>query len=296
MNKKFNILIFVLASFILRSQLPDTDIWLFKIEKNKTDLKLSDPKNITNRPGYDNQPSFSTDSKKIYYVSIREGKQADIYTYEIGSGKTLQFTKTKESEYSPTITPDKKSLACVVVLEDSSQIIFPLDLATGKGSEYPTSKFEMSQISAIDSIGYFTFLNADTVLYYKLTQPHSLNAYCISTGKNTWLGNNPIRAFKNLNRHAFIYGIKDSTKVTFYKYDLVLQKAEKYCDYASTNEDAIWHEQHGLVKSEGNKLLRYDEAKKEWIRLFDLSTFGIKKITRFNFDPKNKYLVVVDNL
>ena len=40
----------------------------------------------------------------------------------------------------------------------------------------------------------------------------------------------------------------------------------------------------------------YDESKKEWILLFDLATFGIKKITRFNFDPKNNYLVIVDNL
>ncbi len=286
MNKKFNILVFVLASCLLRAQLPNTDVWLFKLEKTKTELKLSDPKNISNRAGYDNQPSFSNDSKKIYYVSIREDKQSDFYYYDLANKKTIQLTKTKESEYSPALTADGKYLNSVVVENDSAQRIHFINSLTGSSDK----KYE------VDSVGYYTFLNLDTVLYYKLTSPHSLRYYVKSTGEDKWLGNDPIRAFKKVNRHAFIYGVKDSVKVTFYKYDFVFHKAEKYAEYLSTNEDAIWHEQHGLVKSEGNKLLRYNEIKKDWITLFDLSGFGIKKITRFTFDPKNKYLVVVDNL
>lgn len=286
MNKKYSILLFVLVSYFLKAQLPDTEVWLFKLEKTKTELKLADPKNITERTGYDNQPSFSNDSKKIYYVSIREDKQADIYTYDIGSEKTIQLTKTKESEYSPVLTVDGKYLNSVVVEIDSAQRIHFINSITGISDK----KIET------DSVGYYTFLNADTVLYYKLTNPHSLRFYVKSTNEDKWLGNDPTRAFKTLNRHAFIYGVKDSLKVTFYKYDFVFQKAEKYAEYPTTSEDAIWHEQHGLIKSEANKLLRFDESKKEWIQLFDLSSFGIKKITRFNFDPKNKYLVIVDNL
>ncbi|MBA3681798.1 MAG: PD40 domain-containing protein [Bacteroidetes bacterium] len=286
MNRKFSILLFVLVLSIAKAQLPDTDVWLFKLEKTKKELKLTDPKNISKRPGYDNQPSFSNDSKKIYYVSIREDKQADIYVYDIGNEKTIQLTKTKESEYSPVLTPDAKCLNSVVVESDSAQRIHFINSLTGISDK----KFE------VDSVGYYTFLNNDTVLYYKLTSPHSLRYYVKSTNEDKWLGNNPTRTFKTLNRHAFIYGVKDSVKVTFYKYDFVFQKAEKYAEYLSTSEDAVWHEQHGLLKSEGNKILRYEETKKEWITFFDLSSFGIKKITRFNFDPKNKFLVIVDNL
>ncbi len=286
MSRKYSILLCVLLSCFLKAQLPDTDVWLFKLEKTKTDLKLGDPKNITKRTGYDNQPSFSNDSKKIYYVSIREDKQSDIYIYDIGSEKTIQLTKTKESEYSPVLTPDGKYLNSVVVEADSAQRIHFINALTGISDK----KFET------DSVGYYTFLNADTVLYYKLTNPHSLRFYVKSTNEDKWLGNNPTRAFKTINRHAFIYGVKDSVKVSFYKYDFVFQKAEKYTEYPTTSEDAIWHEQHGLLKSEGNKILRFNEAKKEWLQLFDLSSFGIKKITRFNFDPKNNYLVIVDNL
>ncbi|MBL7918879.1 MAG: PD40 domain-containing protein [Bacteroidia bacterium] len=286
MSRKYSILLCVLLSCFLKAQLPDTDVWFFKLEKTKTDLKLSNPKNITKRTGYDNQPSFSNDSKKIYYVSIHEDKQSDIYIYDIGSEKTVQLTKTKESEYSPVPTSDGKYLNSVVVGIDSAQRIHFINSLTGISD----NQFET------DSVGYYTFLNTDTVLYYKLTNPHSLRFYAKSTNEDKWLGNNPIRAFKTINRHTFVYGVKDSVKVTFYKYDFVFQKAEKITEYPTTSEDAIWHEQYGLLKSEENKILRFDEAKKEWLQLFDLSSFGIKKITRFNFDHKNKYLVIVDNL
>jgi hypothetical protein len=286
MRKTFSLFIFAFTIHFLSSQVPNTDVWLFKIEKNKTKLTLTSPKNISNRTGYDNQPSFSSDSKKIYYVSIREDDQADIYYYDLKNTKTIQLTKTKESEYSPTLSTDGKFLNSVVVESDSAQRIHFINSLTGLSEK----KFD------VDSIGYFTFLNSDTVLYYKLTSPHSLRYFVKSTNEDNWLANDPIRAFKTINRHSFIYGIKDSVKVTFYLYDFILRKGEKYTEYNSLSEDAFWHQQFGLIRSEGNKLFKYDEQKNEWILLFDLSAFGLKKITRFNFDPKNNYLVIVDNL
>ncbi len=276
--------------FFIKAQLPNTDIWLFKLQTKKqvTSIKLG--KSITNRNGYDNQPYFSKDSKKLYFVSIKEDKQADIYYYDLGSEKIIQLTKTLESEYSPTEILDKKSIACVTVLKDSSQVIQQLSY----NKNNIVSK--IVQVINTDSVGYFTFLNTDTIIYYKLTQPHSLRYHCISTSEDKWLGYHPIRGFKAINRHTLIYGLKDTAKVTFYKYDFILHKSEKYCDYHSTNEDIIWHPEWGLLKSEGLKILRFDVIKNEWQLLFDLSSYGLKKITRFNFDLKNNYLTVVDNL
>ena len=131
MRKTFSLFIFVFGFRILSSQVPNTDVWLFKIEKNKTELKLTSPKNITSRTGYDNQPSFSSDSKKIYYVSIREDNQADFYYYDLKNEKTFQLTKTKESEYSPTLSADGKFLNSVVVESDSAQRIHFINPITG---------------------------------------------------------------------------------------------------------------------------------------------------------------------
>ena len=87
--------------------------------------------NITNRKGYDNQPSFSADEKLIYYVSVREDKQADIYSYNLKNKKTERFTKTLESEYSPSVNSDGLTLSSVVVEKDSSQKIHIINALNG---------------------------------------------------------------------------------------------------------------------------------------------------------------------
>ncbi|HEV7231166.1 MAG TPA: hypothetical protein VGO45_07555, partial [Bacteroidia bacterium] len=66
----------------LHAQLPDSDIWLFDLNQHDDTFSFSNPVNITNRPGYDNQPVFSSDGKRIYYASYRDDNQSDIYFYD----------------------------------------------------------------------------------------------------------------------------------------------------------------------------------------------------------------------
>lgn len=287
MYRSLSLALALIFSAGLWSQVPDTDLWLFKIESSKGKPPvLKDPVNITNRPGYDNQPAFSADGKKVYYVSIREDRQADIYAYEIGSKRTIPLTKSKLSEYSPTPYTDGKLLASVVVEADSAQRVHFINSVTGADEKSLET----------DSIGYFTFLNADTMIYYKLTQPHSLRYYVQSSGEDKWLADAPIRTFRATNRHTLVYGIKDSSQVKFYTYDFLLRRAYPYTNYASVNEDISWHTGYGLVKSEGSRLMQFNAQKQSWELLFDLSAFPLKKISRFAFDPQTRYLVVVNNL
>jgi len=249
-------------------------------------MTLEKPINITKREGYDNQPSFSPDSKKIFYVSFREDNQADIYQYDLRHRRTNAVTKTPISEYSPVLTADGKFITSVVVENDSSQCIHFINSLNG----IHETKLD------VDSVGYYTFLNQDTIVYYKLTEPHSLRYHIKSSSEDRWLGNFPSRAFKPISRNTLLYGLKDTSKIIFYTYNFLLRKAEKFATYPSLNEDFVWHPILGLVKSEGLQILYYDSLLQEWKILFDLSAFGLKKITRFDIDPKTNYLVVTDNL
>ena len=109
-------------------QLPETDIWLMQLDKKDNKWIYTNPLNINNRAGYDNQPTFSSDNKSILYVSIKDDKQADIYQYNSKTKTHTQLTKTKTSEYSPTIMPDGKGFSCVVVETDSAQRVWQYHL------------------------------------------------------------------------------------------------------------------------------------------------------------------------
>jgi hypothetical protein len=152
-------------------------------------------------------------------------------------------------------------------------------------------------ISEIDSVGYYTWLNKDSILYYKLTNPHSLHAYDLLNQKDVTLAKHPSRSFKkNHHSNQFIYATKDSLQLNFWLYKPAIKEAKLFATYPSIQEDFFWHTDLGLIKSENNQLLRYNQTDKKWLVLFSFESYGIKKITRFSFSTDGKYLVLVSNL
>jgi hypothetical protein len=278
----------IFLSSSIFSQLPETDIWLFKIAKKVNTYAYTNPLNITHRAGYDNQPAFSADGKSILYVCIDSTNQADIYQYNPKKKSAINITKSDVSEYSPTVMPNGVGFSCVVVEKDSAQRVWTFN-ADGK--------FNSIAHQGTDSVGYHTWLSNDTLLYYKLTDPHSLRVLNIKTNEDHWLCDLPARAFKKIpGSSAFIYAIKDSVHTEFRIYNQTLRESTLYTTYPTSNEDFIWHPVFGLVKSENADLMRYNEQSKTWDILFSFSNLGIKKIARFIFDTKTKQLAIVSNL
>lgn len=270
------------------AQLPETDVWLFRLEKKDNKYTALNPVNITNRPGYDNQPAFTPDGKSILYVSIREDKQADIYRYDIKSKLHTNLTKSKVSEYSPTILPDESGFSSVVVEEDSAQRVWIIGF---------DGAFVRFASDATDSVGYHAWFNMDTMLYYKLTEPHSLHVLDLKRGKDVWICDHPSRAFKRISgKSEFIYAIKQEQSLEYRIYKAATKESRVYTSYPSLNEDFTWHPEFGLVKAENADLLRYNESTRQWETLFSFATAGISRITRFGFDVKTKQLILVNNL
>src|SRR4029450_8623817 len=95
---------------------PDTEVFLASLSIKGDTVEIGAPVNISNSPGYDNQPSFTPDGAAVLFTSVRGDRQpepanpaasgSDIYRFDIVAAKVSQVTQTPESEYSPTVTPD----------------------------------------------------------------------------------------------------------------------------------------------------------------------------------------------
>jgi len=277
----------LLLPMIGLAQFPETDIWLFQLSKIEGKYSYVNPLNIANRRGYDNQPTFSNDGKYILYVRIDSTNQADIYQYQISKKTHTNLTKSQVNEYSPTIMPQGNAISCVVVEKDSAQRIWQYNL---------DGTFSKILFPEIDSIGYHTWLNKDSMLYYKLTEPHSLRVVNTKLQDN-WIADAPLRAFKKMaSSNRFLYGLKQDDVIQYREYNVTLRESIILTSHKSSSEDFIWHPEFGLLKSEGSDILKYNEQTKQWDILFSFSALGIQKITRFMFDAKNKQLVLVSNL
>lgn len=268
------------------AQLPQTDIFLARIQLKNNLLKISKTENITGRKGYDNQPFFSPDGKIIYYSAQAEDNRVHINAYNIRSKKSVQVTRTNTSEYSPMLTP-AGTISCVVVEEDSTQRIWHFDAKSGERKGCLTEN--------TDSVGYYAWLGKDSILYYKLTDPHSLRVFDLKTAEDNWLCDKPARSFRRVDKRTMFYVIREEKQNIVMLYDLLLKKATLHATDVRGNEDYVWLPGTGLVKSEGAKLLRYSADTKVWVELADFTGAGIKKISRFAFSPDQKYLSLVSH-
>ncbi|HUS00976.1 MAG TPA: hypothetical protein VMY77_04580, partial [Chitinophagaceae bacterium] len=148
-----------------------TDIILFDVTISAKGITLSNPVNITDHKGYDNQPFFYKTG--IYYSSAADSAQMEIKKYDHIKKTTSVITHTAENEFSPTITPDGKFISCILQRKNGKQ-----DLV-----KYPVNGGE--PIIVIDDlkVGYHAWANNNSLLLFVLedTSTFGLHYYNTST-------------------------------------------------------------------------------------------------------------------
>lgn len=134
---------------------PTTDIYLGRLHEVEGDWVLSEVRNVTKRDGYDNQPTFSADSKAFLYTSVRAG-QSDIYSYDLEGQASRQLTRTPGNEYSPTPIAHGASFSVIRELEGVQQLWrYAMD-----GSDQGRLFVEL------DRIGYHLWLGAEWAAFF----------------------------------------------------------------------------------------------------------------------------------
>ncbi|MCP4082813.1 MAG: hypothetical protein GY743_21510, partial [Planctomycetaceae bacterium] len=108
-------------------ELPECDIFLFELDEAESALSISSGKNITARPGYDNQPWFTPNSLSLLFTANGKPDRTDVYEYKISEGTTQALTDTPTQEYSPQISPDNTTLSFVTDGVTANQSIWSKD-------------------------------------------------------------------------------------------------------------------------------------------------------------------------
>ena len=121
---KISITAFFVFLCAMVSAQPDTDVYLFEL----SDSGLSNPINISENPGYDNQPSFWADSESVLFAKTING-QTEIVRYTIKNGKTKVISQTLQgSEYSPTQIPGTNDISSIRLDTTGLQLLYRYDL------------------------------------------------------------------------------------------------------------------------------------------------------------------------
>ena len=276
-------LFMILLAVKLQAQLPETDIFLCSIEMKDGKYSCTKPENITNRPGYDNQPYFTPDGKSILYVAFEDTVQSDVYRYDLAAGVSKQITDTKESEFSPVFTPDRKHLSVVRVDADSGQRLYVLPL-----DDIHRPVFVQNS----KDIGYYCWLDDTTVAMFILGEKFTLQALSLKTHERKLIASDVGRCMKLKNDGSGMYFILKSNPQEWYIY-LLNKEDHSLVRIAATlpgSEDFAMLPDGTLLMGNEGKLFVLENG--NWNVIADFSA-ELGDFYRISVSPDGKRLAMV---
>lgn len=283
-------LFLLLSAISTFAQLPDTDLYLVTLQRQNGTIRCTTPVNLTQRKGYDNQPSFTPDGQFILYTSIRADNQADIYRYSFREKLGARVTATTESEYSATVTPDGSRISVIRVEKDSAQRLWSFDLR---------GKNEKILLENLKPVGYHAWMDISTLLLFVLGRPNTLVRADTKTGKTTTISNSIGRSLHKIpGEHAVSFvSKKDTARWVIQRYDGNTGKITDLAETLKGSEDYVWlpgSKAEVLLMAQGSRLfVRFLRQHNEWKEIADCSSAGIRSITRLAVSPDGSKVVFV---
>lgn len=281
----------ILAASLVAAQTtpPATDIYLVQLSEDGGTFKVGAPNNITNRDGYDNQPSFLSDSENLIYASIREDNQADIYAYNLIERSTLRIVYTRpESEYSPTLMPDGGGISVVRVEQDSAQRLWRFPFIESN---------PVLLMAKVKNVGYHAWVDSQTVALFVLGSPPTLQLADLRQDSSKIIANGIGRCLRvKPNTRSVTFIQKATPEQWFVKlYDTASEEIDKVVETLAGSEDYEWYpDGSALFMAGGSKLFSWrQDANASWKEIADFSAAGLVEISRLAVSPDGNIMALV---
>ena len=267
-----------LSAFVTQA----SDIFIADLHPSNHGLTASVAKNITQRKGYDNQPSFDITSTGLYYTAMfgeGDNAQTDSMYYSFTDNRTRNITNTaKSSEYSPTPIDNGRALSMIYVDESGSQKLWKTQVKTGKQTPINTS---------IEPVGYHAWGKEQDVLLFVLGDEMMLQ-YAQSAGqaRGELITKNIGRSLRyNASKDLFSFS-KGKKQQVLHTFDANTQKIQSLLPLPKGSEYYTWLNDDTVLSASGSKIYfwhyqtDHSASAGDWQLFADFSAQCSTKITR----------------
>ena len=285
MPGRFSILSFIFGacSVSLSFGQQETDVYLAGLEIGREGISVSIPLNISNNPGYDNQPSFLEDGT-LLYSRTRNG-QTDIARYYPEQGTTSWLSNTAGgSEYSPSKIPGREAISAIRLDTTGLQRLYA----------YPMHSGEPSLLVEELKIGYHLWVDPNLLVCTVLVEDR-MDLVVVN--------------FKDGSRHTFqkdvgrsLLRIPESDQISYLtkENDTMVVKAmdpksgrtEPIITLPDDVQDLVWLPDGTLICGYGNKLLGYRPGRDPDWRILQIFPPETGRITRMAVNPSGTQLAL----
>lgn len=248
-------------------------------------------RNITDRPGYDNQPNF-INNDQLVFSSQPDSNKNDIIMYNFDTDLFTNLTRTPDkSEFSPTLTDCGLYVSAVTVEEDSAQRLWLYPINLGE----PELLYD-----DIMPVAYYDWYENIAAMYV-LGNPNKL-VYPYSKEEVVTLAENVGRSisrrpktsevtFLNAGSNVVVDGKK---ALEIISYDIKKRTSTNLGVALGDSQDFIWIDKNQMLMAQGKDLyLRNIKKSVSWEKIATVSLPGFKGISRLALSPKGDKLVLV---
>ncbi len=271
-----------------------TDLWVMDVEGKGGKIKLlpATAKPLTNRPEYDNQPSFINDSELIFSAADAKGNN-DLILYSFRTQKFTNLTQTTDrSEFSPSMTECGSYFSAIVVEPDGTQRLWLYPIA----GEAPELLYD-----DIFPVGYYDFYDGKAALFV-LGEPNSL-VYVRGKGMVDTLDSDIGRTVKRRPTTPEISYLdrkksQETSQGKAFSIATVNLKTglKKEYGYAIPgSQDFIWVDKNHLLMAKGNEVFTKHIQESDWHSLGKIESSSHQGITRMAYSPDLNKIILVLN-
>lgn len=266
-----------------------TDLFLVELWSDGGLVRLGDPTNLTNRHGYDNQPSYTADGRSVLYVS-REGLKSDVYRYDLSAGQISRLTTTGDREYSPKVPPAGGGFTAIRAERDQRRRLWSYN---DDGSQ---PKLIWNNIDP--PMLYFAWADTTTaaIVMEDNSGARSLYVVDVESGKAEPRADNVGRSLERIpGRHAVSFVHKASPADWWIEeIDFDTGEVRRIARTIQGAEDHAWTPSGAIVMGSGTEVyLRVPDADESWRSIADYSREGLRNITRVAVSPLGDSMVLV---
>jgi hypothetical protein len=265
---------------------PATEIYLFDLTIKKKSVSAGKPVNITNHKGYDNQPAFHPQYPKLFYSSFNDDGRSDIRVYDYETKTSAAITQTQEREYSPTVTPDRDHLSCIIQRDNNAQ-----DLG-----KYPIEGGVASVIIDNMIVGYHVWADNSHLALFVLGTPNTLHYIRLPTKKDTIMAENIGRSLHRVpgeSAISFVHKVSEKEWI-IKKLDTQTMQITMVATTLPGRDDLCWLPDGRIVMSDGTALFYLKPGPEATWKKLEIADGGmLKGVTRLAVSSDGKKLAVV---
>jgi hypothetical protein len=267
---------------------PSTEVFLAPLASADGRPQVGAPANVSNSPGYDNQPAFTPDGAAVLFTSVRDGAELpDIYRYDLASRRVSRVTATAEGEYSPTPVPDGAGFSVIRVEADGTQRLWRFTMAGADPALV---------LADVKPVGYHAWIDDRMLALFVLGRPATLQIADTTTGKAEPVTGSIGRSLHRIPGRGTVSFVhkEDAAGWWVKEYDPRTKTVTLLVRTLDGSEDCAWTPDGRLLMAQGARLFAWQPGGNAgWEEVADFAAEGLQSITRLAVSPKGDWLAIV---